>query len=74
VKIPPPSKFDRAAAKALAKVYLYAVEKGEDPEVIEDLRRAVLNIWEIAYEYFKDDEVFQDLVNRNLIPPEPPRD
>ncbi len=70
-ELPPPTWLARAHARALAKMYLRAVEMNEDPELIEDLRKAVLDLWRLRYKYYKDEDVFQELVKRGLIPPNP---
>ena len=70
-ELPPPTRLARAHARALAKTYLQAVEMNEDPELIEDLRKAVLDLWRLRYKYYKDEDVFQELVKRGLIPPNP---
>jgi len=66
-----PNKLSKIHAVALAKTYLQVVERGEDPEIVESFRKAVVDIWRSKYEYYKNEKVFRELVKRKLLPPNP---
>jgi acetolactate synthase small subunit len=66
-----PNKLSKIHAVALAKTYLQVVERGEVPEIVESFRKAVVDIWRSKYEYYKDEEVFRELVKRKLLPAKP---
>jgi hypothetical protein len=70
-ELPPPTWLAKAHARALARTYLHAVETNEDPETVEDLRKAVLDIWRARYMYYKDEDVFRELVEKGLLPADP---
>jgi len=73
-ELPPPTWLAKAHARVLAKTYLYAVEMNEDPELVEGLRKAVLDIWRARYKYYKDEDIFRELVKRGLLPADPYKD
>ena len=66
-----PNRLSKIHAVALAKTYLQVVERGEDPEIVESFRKAVVDIWRSKYEYYKNGKVFRELVKRKLLPPNP---
>jgi acetolactate synthase small subunit len=66
-----PNRLSKIHAVALAKTYLQVVERGEDPEIVESFRKAVVDIWRSKYEYYKNEKVFRELVKRKLLPPNP---
>jgi hypothetical protein len=68
----PPTPLARAHARALAQTLLDLYKMNyPDKEVIESFKRAVLKIWKLRYEYYKDEPEFQELVELGLLPPRP---